>query len=233
MLEIIVENLSEALAAEAGGATRLDLKCDYLQLGLTPSAGMIEHVCASVGINVLVMIRPHARTMIYSESDIAVMCADIRLARKLGAREFLLGCITEDGHIDADAVRAFRDAAEDCSINFHLAWEQAVDLGQALETLIELGVQSVRTTGGAGLSGKAEDGLAQIRAFVEQAAGRIAILPAGGINAKNVARVVAGTGLTSVHVGTGVRVPPTHTGIVDQYKVKQLREALDRAVTSL
>ncbi len=233
MLEIIVENLSEALAAEAGGATRLDLKCDYLQLGLTPSAGMIEQVCASVGINVLVMIRPHARTMVYSESDIAVMCADIRLARKLGAREFLLGCITEDGHIDADAVRAFRDAAEDCSINFHLAWEQAVDLGQALETLIELGVQSVRTTGGAGLTGKAEDGIAQIRAFAEQAAGRIAILPAGGINAKNVARVVAGTGLTSVHVGTGVRVPPTRTGVVDQHKVKQLREALGRAIVSL
>ena len=233
MLEIIVENLSEALAAEAGGATRLDLKCDYLQLGLTPSAGMIEHVCANVGIDVLVMIRPHARTMICSESDIAVMCADIRLARRLGAKDFLLGCITEDRRIDADAVRAFKDAAEDCSINFHLAWEQAVDLSQALETLVGLGVQSVRTTGGAGLTGKAKDGLAQSRALAEQAAGRIDILPAGGINAKNVARIVAGTGLTNVHVGTGVRVPPTHTGVVDQHKVQQLREALDRAIASL
>ncbi len=233
MLEVIVEDLSDALAAEAGGATQLDLKCDFLQGGLTPSAGMIEHVCANVGIDVLVMIRPHARTMVYSKSDIAVMCADIRLARKLGAKGFILGCITEDRHIDVDAVRAFKDAAGDCSINFHLAWELTVDLSQALETLIELGVQSVRTTGGAGLTGKAEEGIARIRAFAEQAAGRIDIVPAGGINAENVARIVAGTGLTNVHVGTGVRVPPTRTGVVDQHKVREVREVLDRAIASL
>jgi len=162
-LEIIVDTVSDALAAQAGGATQLDFKAAFSDGGLTPSAGMIEQVCASVGVDVVLMIRPHARTFVYSRSDIAVMCSDIRLGREMGAKGFLLGCLTEDGRIDVDAMRAFQDAADGCPLSFHLAWELTADPRQALETMIDLGVKSVRITGGAGLAGKARDGIAQIR----------------------------------------------------------------------
>lgn len=233
MLEIIVTTPSEARAAEAGGATQLDLKCDFLEAGLTPSAGMIERVCQSVEIPVLAMIRPHARSMVYDADDVAVMCTDIRLGRQLGASGFLLGAITEDGRIDVDAMGAFRDAAQDRSLHVHLAWELTADLGRALETLIDLGVESVRTTGGGGLSGQAEEGVSAIAGFAEQAAGRIAIVPAGGISAENVGRIVRATGLSNAHAGSSVRVPPTATGVVERQEVEKLRRALDRAVASL
>lgn len=233
MLEIIVETPSEGRAAEDGGATQLDLKCDFLQDGLTPSAGMIERVCREVDIDVLVMIRPHARTMVYSAEDVAIMCSDIAFARELGASGFILGCITEDERIDADAVRAFSDSAQDRSLNFHLAWELTTDPSQALETLIDLGVQSVRTTGGAGLGARAEEHIPGIRRFVEQAAGRIDILPAGGISEDNIGRIAKATGLPNAHAGSSVRIPPTTTGTVDQRKVERLRHALDQAVASL
>ena len=233
MLEIIVETVSGALAAEAGGATQLDLKCDFAENGLTPSAGMIERVCSEVAIDVLVMVRPHARTMVYSQTDIDIMCADIRLARTLGAKGFILGCVTENGHIDIDAVRAFRKAAQECSINYHLAWEAALDPRQALDTLIDLGVARARTSGGGGLGSKAQDRIEKIREFADHASGRIEIIPAGGVNAANIGRIIAGTGLTGAHAGTSVRVPPTVTGVVDTGKVRQLRRALDRAVSLL
>lgn len=232
-LEIIIETLAGALAAQAGGATQLDFKSASSEGGLTPSAGMMEQVCGSVEIDVLVMIRPHARTFVYSKSDIAAMCSDIRLARKMGAKGFLLGCLTEDKRVDVDAMRLLQEAAADCPLNFHLAWELTVDPREALETIIELGVQSVRTTGGAGLSSKAVDGLAQICRFVEQAAGRIEFFLASGVNAENMAQIVAGTGVSNAHVGTGARVPPTAHGVVDQLKVGQLAESLSRAVAAL
>ena len=233
MLEIIVETVSGALAAEAGGATQLDLKCDLAEDGLTPSAGLIERVCAEVSIDVLVMIRPHPRALVYSQTDVEIMCADIRLARTLGAEGFILGCVTEDRHIDVEAGRAFQRAAQDRSINYHLAWEAATDPLQALDTLIDLGLASARTSGGGGLGSRAEDRIERIRDFAEHASGQIDLIPAGGINAGNIGSIVAGTGLTGAHVGTSVRLPPTVTGVVDRLKVQQLREALDRAVSLL
>jgi len=232
-LEIIIETLAGALAAQAGGATQLDFTSASSEGGLTPSAGMMEQVCGSVEIDVLVMIRPHARGFVYSKSDIAAMCSDIRLARKMGAKGFLLGCLTDDRRVDVDAMRLLQDAAADCSLHFHLAWELTSDPSEALETIIELGVQSVRTTGGAGLSCKAVDGLAQIRRFVEQGAGRIDFFLASGVNAENIAQIVAGTGVSNAHIGTGARVPPTAHGVVDEHRVRQLADALHRAVAAL
>ncbi|HEY43611.1 MAG TPA: hypothetical protein G4O11_06480 [Anaerolineae bacterium] len=80
-LEIIVDTLQDTLAAEAGGATQLDLKADFPKGGVTPSAGMIEKVCNSVRIPVMVIIRPHARYWTMPHDDITIMCSDIRIAR--------------------------------------------------------------------------------------------------------------------------------------------------------
>ena len=230
MLEIIAETVADAIAAEAGGATQLDLKSDFVENGLTPTAGMVERICSRVGIDVIVMVRTHADGMVLTPDDIAIMCSDIRLSRERGAAGFLLGAITEDRRIDVEAVKTFQEAAQDLPLHFHLAWEMTEDPGETLEQLIQLGIKSVRTTGGLGLGGKAEQGVVQIRAFREQAAGRIDLLLAGGVSAENVGQLVAKTGVVHAHAGSSVRIPPNPTGKVDAEKVKALREALDRAV---
>jgi len=73
VLEIVVETVEDAIAAEKGGADQIEVKCDYSEFGLTPSFGMLEQVCNSVSCNVLCMIRPHARSFIYSKTDLAAM----------------------------------------------------------------------------------------------------------------------------------------------------------------
>jgi copper homeostasis protein len=230
MLEIIAETVADASAAEAGGATQLDLKSDFVENGLTPTAGMVERICSRVDIDVIVMVRTRANGMVLTPDDIAIMCSDIRLSRERGAVGFLLGAITEDRRIDVEAIKAFQEAAGDLPLHFHLAWELTENLEETLERLIDLGIKSVRTTGGLGVGGKAEQGVDQIKAFREQAAGRLDLLLAGGVSAENVGRLVTETGVIHAHAGSSVRIPPNPRGIVDEDKVRALREALDRAL---
>ena len=158
------------------------------------------------------------------------MCANIRLGRKLGADAFLLGCLTEDGHVDVEAMRAFQEAADGLPLHFNLAWELAADREQALETAIDLGVKSARITGGAK---SATEGVAQISKLAGLAAGRIDLLLARGVNEHTIGQLVPATGVKHAHAGRGVRSPQSPYGAVDEEKVRRLAAALDAAVASL
>jgi copper homeostasis protein len=183
------------------------------------------------------------------------MCADIRTAYALGATGFLVGCLTDDGHIDGESLRMMCDAAMGRSLHFHVAWELAANPAEALETMIELGIQSVRITGHAPSPGgwgkgaepshpivaadpqahgvRSEQQMAQVRRIVEQAASRIEFVVVGGVNAENVEGIITGTGVPHVHSGTGVREPPTRQGVVSVKRVRDLARAQTRALAEL
>ncbi|HEY60095.1 MAG TPA: hypothetical protein G4N92_05365 [Anaerolineae bacterium] len=233
MLEIIAETVEDALAAEAGGATQLDLKSDFVEDGLTPTAGMVERICSQVSIDVIVMVRTRANGMVLTPDDIAIMCHDIELSRERGAAGFLLGAITKGREIDSEAIEAFKTAAGGLPIHFHLAWEKTKDLNNTLEQLIGLGIKSVRTTGGSGVGAKVENGISKVRDFKELANGRIDLLFAGGVNAENIGQLVKGTGVVHAHAGSSVRIPPNPKGHVVEDKVRALRKALDLAVNGI
>lgn len=233
MLEIIVETVADALAAAEGGADRLDLKSNFVQKGLTPSAGMIEEICSRVDIEVMVMIRPHTRSWVVDSHDLAVMQADVHIARSLGASGFLLGALTADKRLDVPTVQALKETAGDLPIHFHLGWELAEDPLATLEDLISLRIQSVRTTGGGGPEGKVPDNISSIRAYRDHIDGRMELLLAGGVTPENVEKLVIETGVAQVHSGTGVRTPPDPEGAVDAAKVTKLRVNLGRALKTL
>jgi copper homeostasis protein len=230
MLEVVVETVEDAIAAQSGGAHQVEVKCDYQEYGLTPTAGMLEQICSNVTCDVLSMVRPHARSFIYSKTDLAVMASDIRRARQQRVRGFLIGCLSGENEVDTEAMKYLKDAAGDHDLHFHLAWELTPDPASTLELLIDLGIKSVRISGGAGISGQAAENIARIRAYFEQADGRIDFFLAGGITADNMAQVVADTGISNVHTGSGVREPQTRTGVVSEEKVRQMSQALLNAV---
>lgn len=233
MLEIIAETLEDALAAEAGGATQLDLKSDFVEDGLTPTAGMVEMICSRVGIDVIVMVRNQVSSMILSQDDISIMCADIKLSAERGAAGFLLGAITDKRVIDEDAVSRFIEAADGLPLHFHLAWEMTEDPQDALDTLMRLGIKTARTSGGQALGGKAVNRMDAIKKFRKQTEGRMDIFLAGGVRSDNIARLVEGTGVMHAHAGSSVREPENPKGIVIEEKVHQLRQELDDAVLRL
>jgi copper homeostasis protein len=225
MLEVVVETVEDAIAAQSGGAHQVEVKCDYQEYGLTPTAGMLEQICSNVTCDVLSMVRPHARTFIYSKTDLAVMASDIHRARELRVKGFLLGCLTGENEVDTNAIKYLKDVSGDHDLHFHLAWELTPDPPSTLELLINLGIKSVRISGGEGLSGQAAENTARIREYYEQADGRIDFFLAGGITVDNLAQVVADTGISNVHTGSGVRVPQTRTGVVSEEKVRQMAQA--------
>ena len=229
MLEVVVETVEDAVAAYNGGAAQVEVKCDYLEYGLTPTAGMLAEIRSSVPCRVLSMVRPHARSFVYSKTDIAAMVSDIRRAGSLGVDGLLVGCLTPENEIDIDAIHELKDAAGELDLHFHLAWESTPDPISTLEHLIELGIKSVRTSGGQGTQGIATQNQPKLKTYVDHTAGRIELLLAGGIRISNLAEVVTSTGIRNVHTGSGARNPETRTGVVSEEKVRRLCEELRSA----
>ena len=201
LLECCVGSVESAVNAELGGAGRVEL-CAALELGgVTPSSAAIRLAKERIDIPLFVLVRPRGGDFHYSPVEVEVMKTDIAAARNLGADGIVLGILRKDGNVDVERTAELIEAAGGASITFHRAFDSTPDPLAALETLRELGVNRVLTTGGAR---RAEEGLAGLGKLVEAAAGRIGILPGGGINHENCRQVVEQTGAREIHVGSAV-----------------------------
>ena len=197
LVEACVDSVESALAAERGGAGRLEL-CDALfDGGTTPSAGMIAACRERVSIPVFVIIRPRGGGFVYSQSELDVMRRDIIAARGLGADGVVIGLMRSDGSVDAEQARSLVDAAGDLPVTFHRAFDFAPDLGAALEVLVTAGVSRVLTSGGAPT---AREGVAALAALVRQAGDRLVVMAGGGVREENVRDIIATAGVREVHV---------------------------------
>lgn len=191
-----MESLGGALAAEAAGVDRLEL-CGLLHDGaVTPSLGLITRVLASVTLPVHVFVRPRVGNFVYDAGDAEVMGVDIEAAKAAGAPGVVFGALTRDGRIDRALMSDLILLARPMRVGFHRAFDQLTDQMAGLETLVELGVSVVLTSGG---PARALDGADQLRRLVDQAAGRIDILAGGGITAENVRALVERSGVRHVH----------------------------------
>ena len=201
LLECCVGSVESAVNAELGGAGRVEL-CSALELGgVTPSSAAIQLARERIDIPLFVLVRPRGGDFHYSPVELEVMKTDIAAARNLGADGIVLGISRKDGNVDVERTAELIDVSGGASITFHRAFDSTPDPLAALETLRELGVNRVLTTGGAR---RAEDGLAELGKLAEAAAGRIGILPGGGINHENCRQVVEQTGAREIHVGSAV-----------------------------
>jgi copper homeostasis protein len=197
VVEACVDSVASALAAQEGGASRVELCDNLVEGGTTPSAGMLAACRARLSIPVFVMIRPRGGDFLYSAVEREVMRHDIEQARRLGADGVVFGALRPDGSLDTECVRELRMHAQGLSVTFHRAFDVCRDPAETLEALVALGVQRILTSGQVA---KAEEGAPAIASFVRQAAGRIGILAGGGINEDNAARIASATGVAEIHV---------------------------------
>jgi copper homeostasis protein len=191
------------MAAERGGAGRIEL-CDALyDGGTTPSAGTIALCRERASVPIHVLVRPRGGDFLYSDAEIDVMRRDIAFARELGADGVVIGALQRDGRVDARRTAHLVERARPMRVTFHRAFDLTRDADEALDVLIDAGVDIVLTSGRAPT---AVEGASRIAAFVRRARGRIGVLAGGGITAENVARVVEETGVREVHARGAVRV---------------------------
>jgi copper homeostasis protein len=197
LVEACVDSVESALAAAGGGAHRIELCANLIEGGTTPSAGTLAVCRARLAIPIFVLIRPRGGDFLYSAVELAVMLEDIRRAKDAGAQGVVTGVLRADGEIDADRTGELIAAARPMQVTFHRAFDVCREAPRALETLVALGVERVLTSGQAAT---APEGTETITRLVRQAAGRIGVLPGGGVTPDNVAALVRTTGVTEVHL---------------------------------
>ncbi|MGI4829549.1 MAG: copper homeostasis protein CutC [Janthinobacterium lividum] len=244
-LEICVDSVASAVAAEAGGADRVELCSALIEGGLTPSLGLIRTVRSRVNLGLHVLIRPRGGDFLYSEEELTVMREDILVAAQSGADGVVFGLLTADSDVDVERTRALVALARPLQVTFHRAIDMARDVQDALERVIQTGADRVLTSGG---ESTAMLGRSRLRELVRASRGRIQVMAGGGIHAENIAETAQITKATAFHAALrrSVASPVRHTlrevhlgdPRVDDYKrtvvrsddVRALREALSEGL---
>jgi copper homeostasis protein len=202
-LEVCVDSVEGCVAARAGGADRVELCANLVEGGTTPSLGLLSTARDAADIPVMAMIRPRGGDFLYSSLELDVMRRDIVRAKEAGARGIVLGVLRADGTIDVERTRELTDLARPMEVTFHRAFDMTRDAFEALDALIELGIDRVLTSGQART---VIDGLERITVLVRAAGDRMVVMPGGGLREENIRRVIETTGARDVHFTARSRV---------------------------
>lgn len=242
-LEICVDSVESALAADRGGADRIELCGNLIIGGTTPDPALFRETRKVSAIPAHVMIRPRFGDFCYSESEFAVMCDDVRTFRELGAEGIVVGILRPDGTLDLERMRTIIKLAGDMKVTLHRCFDLVRDPFEALEQAVDLGVSIVLTSGQKNHAEDALDLLAQLR---QKAGNRILIQAGSGVNPGNIERIYKGTGIRAYHMSGKVRresrmqyrkegvsmgIPSVSEYAVfetDEDKVRQARNVLDQ-----
>jgi copper homeostasis protein len=196
LCEVCVDSVDGALAAEAGGAHRLEL-CGPLALGgLTPTIGLVREVRRKCSLPIHAMLRPHARDFCYTAFEVDVMLADLQCMLDEAVDGFVVGPLTQDDAIDVTLLGRFCEYVKPTRLNFHRAFDEVRDFDQSLQQLIDLGIARILTSGG---MSNAQSGSRNIRRWIESAGDRLVVMPGGGVTPENVTKILAETGAREIH----------------------------------
>lgn len=197
IFEVCANGVESCVAAQEGGADRVELCAGIPEGGTTPSYGEIKTARRLLTTTRLhVIIRPRGGDFLYTPLEEERMIEDIKTAGELGADGIVIGCLTREGDIDVDMCKRLLEHAGDMSATFHRAFDHCRDTHKGLEDLISLGFDRVLTSG---QQPTAESGIAMLSELDKQARGRIKILAGCGVNEHNIRKIYEGTGIEEYH----------------------------------
>ncbi len=199
-LEICADSLEAVLAAEEGGADRLELCRDLQVEGLTPGADFLAEARQHTGLPLFTLIRSRAGDFRYGPAELGRMEGEVQTALDGGADGLVVGALGDDAMPDRAGLERLLELGQGRPFTFHRAFDQVADPERALEHLIELGFARVLTSGQAPT---ALNGMERLRSLVQQAGTRIEILVGGGVRAENLERLRRGTGAREFHSSVG------------------------------
>jgi len=221
LLEICAYNIQSCLVAERAGAARIELCADPDVGGTTPSYGLIKYALEHLSIPVFPMIRPRGGNFVYDAHELAIMKQDIITCRELGCKGIATGILLPDGTIDVENMTELVRLAYPMEVTCHKAFDRTPDAAQALDAVIAAGCSRVLTSG---LCATALDGAAVLAQLQVLAAGRIIIMPGGGVRSSNIAQLVKETGATEFH-SSGI-VEKTGSYMADEVEIRIMADSL-------
>jgi copper homeostasis protein len=195
-LEICVESVERAIAAERGGANRVELCCDLASDGITPSAGMMQVARRKLRIPIHVLIRPRAGNFVYSDREFEIMERDIDFAKQMSMDGIVLGVLDGNSRVDVKRTAHLVKLASPLPVTFHRAFDLCDDMNSALEAVIQTGSARLLTSGGSARAMQHLDSLARL---VGLAGTRITVMPGGGISADDIPRILRETSAREIH----------------------------------
>jgi copper homeostasis protein len=237
-LEICANSFTSALAAQNGGANRVELCENMAEGGTTPSYAQIKLCKERLSIGVWPIIRPRGGDFLYSDEEFELMKEDIAMCKSLNCEGIVTGILLANGEIDQKRCAELITLAKPLPVAFHRAIDMSNDLTKALEDLIKIGFVRVLTSGGCD---SAFNGVETIEKMVKQADGRIEIMPGAGINSNNIQEIAASTGAKSFHSSARISVESkmeyrnqtTKMGnIDDEYRYEQTSVELVRQMVN-
>lgn len=195
-VEVCAFSVESCLNAQQAGAFRVELCGGLYEGGTTPSYGLIERARAVLSLKLFVMIRPRGGDFCYDEEEFAVMKADIKAAKTLGADGVVFGMLLPNGEVDVARTTELVALAQPMGVTFHRAFDVALDPFEALEAVIKTGAERILTSGQQNTALLGSDLIQQL---TQKAAGRIEIMAGSGVNADN-ALLLAKTGIQALHL---------------------------------
>lgn len=195
-LEVCANSVQSVINTELAGANRVEL-CDNLwEGGTTPSAATIKLAKERTNIAVYVLVRPRGGDFVYSDLEFEIIKEDIRACKELGVEGIVSGVLNADGTVDKGRTKELVELSKPLPFTFHRAFDVAADPFQALEDITACGAVRILTSG---QKNSAIEGIELLKEIQEKAAGRIIIMPGGGINPSNISELLS-IGCTEFHM---------------------------------
>jgi copper homeostasis protein len=224
LLEISVESVEAAMAAERGGAQRIELCSNSRKGGTTPSLELLREARERVRLPIFSMVRPRGGNFFYTESEFEAMQRDIETAKEYGMDGVVLGLLRADGLVDIKRTRELVERARPLPVTFHRAFDECADLRGGLEDVMEAGAARLLTSGGKRTAPEALEVLGEL---VRIAGGRLMVMPGSGLHAGNIREAVRRSGAREFHAGLSsvVADPAVNIGRFEA-EVRRMAESL-------
>lgn len=197
ILECCVDSVESAINAANGGASRLELCSNLIIGGTTPDVALVKEIRKHTDIRIHALIRPRFGDFFYTEHEMEIMKSQIRALKEAGVEGAVIGVLDEDGNLNLPAMKELIAEAEGMSITLHRAFDMCRDSFQTLEEAIELGVNTILTSGQKQTAWEGRELLCQL---IDKADGRIDIMAGAGIGASAIEKLVPITKGTSYHM---------------------------------
>jgi len=195
-LEICANSIESAIAAEQGGADRIELCTNLAEGGTTPSYGQIKWCIENLKLEVWPLIRPRGGDFLYTDAEFECILNDISFCKQIGCHGIVTGILNEEGKVDQVRCQKVIEAASPMPVAFHRAFDMSKNLEDSLEVIVNLGFVRILTSGG---KANAEIGASEIAKLVLQAKDCIEIMPGAGINNNNLTEIAKITGAKCFH----------------------------------